>query len=268
MVAWQARDWIMWRLSLDKLEPVALGGVRRVFRHPDDPALLVKVIRPDVVEQKFGSGRKWHKSLPRRYRQYISYLREIREQVALFANGDEHPEFVQRVVGFADTDLGPGLIVAAEFGRDGKLAPTLYDLIVRGRFDAKMRAELERFCADLQASDVMVGDLHPRNLVYAYTPARGDHFVIIDGLGFKTVVPLERAHRFFNRASKRMRIRHMLRNIARLEERLATTQKPSDQAKANGAFEQRRLPVVGLVMMTSSLLHTSDAAVTLVALSI
>lgn len=265
----------MWRLSLDKMEPVALGGVRRVFRHPDDPTLLVKVIRPDIIDQKFGSGRKWHKSLPRRYRQYISYLREIREQIAIFARSNEHPDFVQRVVGFADTDLGPGLIVAAEFGRDGKLAPTLYDQIVRGRFDAKMRADLDRFCAVLQASDVMVGDLHPRNLVYAYTPERGDHFVIIDGLGFKTVVPLERVHRFFNRFSKRTRIRTMLRNIERLETRLVETQQQqqnsggsSAQGRVDGAYALRRLSAVGLVVVMSSLLHKSEAAAAIVASSI
>jgi hypothetical protein len=210
----------MKRLSLSHLSPVAGGVDREIYRHPSDPMALVKVVRNANDRDEFIAARAWYSKLfyrlnVRRYRHLIGFLRELREQIAVAANGENHLVFLQRVMGLVYTDLGAGLVVVAEYGRDGKLALTLADLIRSGTFDAPAEAAFERFIDQLMASDVIVEDINPRNLVYAYSAEAGDHFVLIDGIGFKTLLPLERLHRALNRWSKRSKIKALRARVAR-----------------------------------------------------
>ncbi|MFN3744258.1 MAG: YrbL family protein [Hyphomicrobiaceae bacterium] len=189
-------------LVLKDAEVVASGSSRNVYRHPRDPSLLVKVIRPAAIEERFGSGAPWFKSRRRRYRHLISFLRELREQIAVHALGDGHPPFLQKIVGIVETDLGMGVVVEAVLGRDGDFAPSVAGLIYRGQFDQPTRSKLDRFLEDLVASPVIVSDLHPSNVVLGYTPERGEQFVLIDGIGFKNLIPLNRMSPHINRWGK------------------------------------------------------------------
>lgn len=206
------------QLSLRK--PLASGSTRDVYVHPHDDDLLIKVVRRDAIEKRYGSGRPWYKTT-RRYRHYISYLREIREEIALVAQSERRPDSVQKIVGFADTDLGFGLVVEAAKDRDGNLAPTLPQLIEKGVFDAKVQRDLKSCLDELQASPVILADVHGANLVYAWTAERGDHFVLIDGIGCKTLVPLNRMSRMINDYSKRKRIERLWINLDKLIARTA-----------------------------------------------
>jgi hypothetical protein len=197
----------MEKIRLRDAVPVASGGIRDVYRHPDDPALLIKVVRLSTLDAKFGTGRPWYKLMQRRYRHLISYLREIREHIAQHAMGSEHPYFLQRIVGLAETDLGLGLVVEAAFGRDGKLAPTVLSLLNRGPLDPYVSEKLDRFLQDVVNSTVIIADFHLNNVVYAYSREHGDHFVLIDGVGHKTLIPLERASRHLNRWSNILKTR-------------------------------------------------------------
>jgi hypothetical protein len=192
----------MLMLVLKDAEVVASGSSRNVYRHPHDPSLLVKVIRPAAIEERFGSGAPWYKSRRRRYRHLIPYLREIREQIAVHALGSGHPPFLQKIVGIVETDMGMGFVVEAVLGRDGNFAPTVAGLIYRGQFDRRARAKLDRFLEDLLASPVIVADLNPSNVVLGYTPEHGEHFVLIDGIGFKNLIPLQRMSTHINRWGK------------------------------------------------------------------
>ncbi len=189
-------------LVLKDAEVVAAGHTRNVYRHPDDPSLLVKVIRPSAIEERYGRGAPWYKYKRRRYRHLIAYLREVREHIAVHAIGDRHPPFLQKIVGFVDTDLGLGLVVEAVKARDGSFAPTLADLARQGRVDDAILQKLDVFLNEMIRSPVIVADLNLYNLVYGYTPEGGDHFVLIDGLGHKNIIPLELMSSFINRWSK------------------------------------------------------------------
>jgi hypothetical protein len=126
--------------------------------------------------------------------------------------------FLQRVIGLADTDLGLGLILEAARDRDGNLAPHVAALIESGCFTAKVRADLDAFLAQLLECDVVVSDLNVGNMVYAYQPQIGDHFVLIDGLGNNNILPLKLLSRRISRRSKQKRF---LRLYSRIESRLA-----------------------------------------------
>ena len=209
-------------INLANNTPLASGSTRDVYLHPHDGSLLVKVIRRGAIEERYGRGRPWYKTT-RRYRHFISYLREVREEIALRAQGETHPASLQKIIGFADTDLGFGLVVEAAKDRQGKLAPALPQLIEEGRFDAAARADLETCLNELLASPVILADVHGGNLVYAWSEERGDHFVLIDGIGCKTLIPINRLSRLVNRYSKRRRIARLMINLDKMLAQAAAT---------------------------------------------
>ncbi len=197
--------------------PIATGHMRLVFRHPDDASLLIKVIRPDVIDARWGSGASWYKRR-RRYGRYSSFIRELQEFVAAWSAHGESLHFVQRIVGFAETDLGLGLVLHAVRGRDGNYARPLVDMIVAGEYTPEVAAALEWAIQQLLDCEVVISDPHAGNFVYAFTPEHGDHFVLIDGLGNNNVLPFKFLSRWVNRRSKHGRFDRLRRYIAGLVE--------------------------------------------------
>jgi hypothetical protein len=187
---------------LKDAEIIAAGHTRDVYCHPDDPGLLIKVIRPSAIEARYGRGAPWYKFKRRRYRHLIAYLREVREQIAVHATGGVHPPFLQKIVGFADTDMGMGLVVEAVRAADGTSAPTVAGLAAQGGLDPDRLAALDRFLDEMVNSPVIVADLNPFNVVYGRGKEGADHFVLIDGIGHKNLIPLERMSAAVNRWSK------------------------------------------------------------------
>jgi len=186
------------QLHLDDALRIAKGSKRWVFVHPDDPSLLVKVMRPDVSAHLPVLIR----AARRRYLDFVIAAREFREHRRVNAPDGEPAWFLQKILGVADTNHGRGLVVRAERGRDGNYAKTLRQVAQSGQFGPQASADLAAFLAALQASPVVAGDLQTHNVVYSYSPERGDHFVLIDGIGDKTWVPLQRLSAAFNRMKK------------------------------------------------------------------
>jgi hypothetical protein len=200
-------------LVLKHLQPLAKGNVRLVFEHPETPDLLVKVMRPDLVAARYGEGAAWFRRR-RRHGSYVLFLREIREYVAGYASAGHALSFAQKVCGLVETDLGLGLVTEAARGADGKLAPTVAKLIQVGDFDEAAEAALERFLNGLLESDLVVSDLHERNIVYACGPDGARTFVMIDGLGCSNLLPFKGWFRSVNRRSKEKRVARLRRRIA------------------------------------------------------
>lgn len=203
-------------MKLSHLEPVAVGSQRYVFVHPQNPDLLVKVPTEKYRAHNTGTVGPWHKRFfrsRRRMKHFQVFLREIREHLALRAESPLQSPHVQNLIGFAETDMGNGLVTEAVRDRSGDLAPTLRHLLRSGRFDAVAERQLEIFFAWLLESPLIVGDLTVGNLVYGYRPDIGEHFVLIDGLGEKNLIP-------FNSLSRRLNRRTKLRKIGRVRARI------------------------------------------------
>jgi hypothetical protein len=205
-------------LKLGDLKPIAQGRMRLVFRHPHDSSLLIKVIRPEVIDQRWGTGQPWYKKR-RRYRQYISYIRECEEYIAGCARHGAAIPFAQKIIGFVETDFGLGMIMEAALDQNGNLAPTLRQVARDHSLDGDIRTELEHFVRQIMASDIIIADLNPGNLVRAYTREEGHHFVLIDGLGLSTIMPFKLLSPVLNRFSKRGRVMALWKRIERIRSR-------------------------------------------------
>lgn len=200
-------------IKLKELEPIARGRMRLVYEYPGDPSFLIKVIRPEVINERWGEGQPWYK-MQRRYGHYISYMREIGEYVATYAKYGRSLDFIQRTRGLTETDLGLGLVLDAYRDRNGDLAPSLSNLLDRGQYDAKVEEALQVFIEQILSCDVVIADLHGGNIVYTYSEEKGDHFVMIDGLGLSNIIPFKTMFRSSNHKSK-------LRHVERLRTRMA-----------------------------------------------
>jgi hypothetical protein len=202
-------------IQLNQCTPIASGNNRDVFAHPDDPALLIKTIKPDAYARRAARGARWTTHCFRRYKQYLSFLRECQEHIVSRLHPDGIPDFVHAVVGFVDTDRGLGLVFRAERDRSGAYAKTLANLIAEGLYDEEARQALDRFTCSFLASSVIVTDLGTKNLVYAYDVDHGQHFVLIDGYGEKNFIPINSLFKWFHRRTQRKRVMRLGKAIAR-----------------------------------------------------
>lgn len=200
-------------LSLKDSSPITRGGLRLVYQHPHDPGLLVKVMRPEALAGRYGEkGTWWRRN--RRHGAYILFVREIREFIAgCVAAGKSQPHF-QKIVGLAETDRGLGLVVEAARDPEGNLAPTAAKLIQVGGFDARAKAALEDLKRAILDCQVILADLHERNIVYARMQDGTDRFVMIDGLGSSTILPFKKWFPSINRRSKQKRVERLEKRIA------------------------------------------------------
>jgi len=201
-------------LKLSQREPIAQGAQKLVFRHPDDPRVLVKVVNPRFIERRDRKDRFYQKR--RRIGHHRAFARELLEQLvsraghAGRAGGCPH---IQNILGIVDTDMGTALLVEAVLDEDGALAPTLRDLIREKRFGARHRAALETFIDWVLASNVLINDLSSDNL--AWHPE--GHFVMIDGLGDRAGIPVRSVSQWLNRLYKRRKIRGLREEIQALQ---------------------------------------------------
>lgn len=199
---------------LSGLQPVARGRCRAVYRHPENPRWLIKIIHPGGPPRD-----AWYKA-KRRYGPFLPTLREVKEFLSIHARRPEDSALVENIVGFVQTDLGLGFIVDMLAGPAGEPAPTVATLVRSGGFGPSEGSALDTFFNRLMDSSLIIGDLHLRNVVYAHDGRSGEsRFVLVDGIGDKLFIPLNTMSRTFNRWTKRRRIRRMRHAIDILQAR-------------------------------------------------
>jgi hypothetical protein len=170
-------------------------------------------MRPDFLARRRVNTRWAHRY--KRARILSIFVREISEQLILIGKGENPRLFLERIVGFCDTDLGLGMVVETLRGSDGSLAPSLTAILNDRAFDAAAERDLDCFLAAVLASNITLGGLNPGNILYAVHPEGGQRFVLIDGFGEGALVPLRGMFRVLNRRSKRAQIQRLQQWVAR-----------------------------------------------------
>jgi hypothetical protein len=224
-------------LELTENHFIAKGSHNLVYRHPSNTDLLVKVLGIVKVlgltnaggvvkglDHRFQNS-KWLGNMKlvrsmNRFRLRKAHLREFMELLRIRFHDEfliQPPSFLQEIHGFVDTNYGFAMIVKAEKDREGNYAPTLTTLIKQNKMDDQVKKKLDECYHQLMTYDFIFSDLHPDNLVYAYNEKlKADHFVLIDGIGDKTIVPILRWSRYLRDIKKARSIRklnHMLTEV-------------------------------------------------------
>ncbi len=205
-------------IRLSDKQPIKMGHKRAVYQHPLDPRLLIKIIRPDMFEKRWGDGAPWYK-FKRRSGRYINFRREVGEYICLRAQDRDPSPSIQKISGLVETDLGLGLVVEKLVDERGNLAPTLKTVLMQSGLTSDLKVEIQRLIAELLRTGVILSKLNIRNVLLAYDMEHGRRLVIIDGMGSKSLIPIFAISKLANAYNTRRLARQM---EAHIQERLKT----------------------------------------------
>lgn len=199
-------------IDLSHSEPFASGGNRLCFRHPQDPNLCVKVMRPGRTAELLARA-PWYKRW-RGEKYFDDNLRELEGysqralQRPLYHQGEVLWRHLPRWYGIQETSLGPGAVTDMIFDSEGEPAPTLRQYLNRHGLDRAVRASLQRFADWLLQHRVLTKNLIAHNLVLR--EERGQlELYLIDGLGSAAALPLPEISNYFAERYIRRRIERM-----------------------------------------------------------
>ena len=188
------------------------GRHRVIFRHPDNPDLIIKIVRPKWAEkyEHYSSLKKRFKPL----RENVYNVYEFLETIRLNFDANLRTPHILTTLGLVRTDLGWGMVCEIEKDKDGLPAKTVSDL---GKNIKNYIPELKTLNTWAQESPVVLTSFHVDNLVLSW---RDDHyeFVMIDGLGERNILRLRTYIRSLNRRENMKRLHKMLRDLALYDE--------------------------------------------------
>lgn len=202
-------------ISLEGARPIAAGGRRYIFEHPENPDLLIKVMRADNLQHRWFDA-PWYRRLARTG-PYVSYMREFKEYLSSRRYSDG-PSPIARIVGLIDTDLGLGLVAEKVTGADGGMAPSLEAMVLDQGMTPAIMSLVNRLFDEVLRHYVIVNDLHAANVVYGTDSRGGPRLVIVDGFGEKNVLPLNSMSRRHNARRTRLKFDRLRAQLAAIEQ--------------------------------------------------
>jgi hypothetical protein len=177
------------RLRLDGAVPIARGGHRTVYPHPDDPGLCVKVLHEPwrLISRRLNDPLRHLR--PRRH--FDENRGELHELARLKRRlGPLLTTHFPAAHGLVETDLGEGLVVDRILDADGRTALTLKNHLWLYGLEPDCKAALDDFWRFLLMHRVMVRDPHPHNIVVQHRGGGGGlRIVMIDGFGSSDLLP-------------------------------------------------------------------------------
>jgi hypothetical protein len=198
-------------IELKGARPLVSGAYRDIYQHPLDDDLLIKVIKPLVVE-RHAARANWYRAAYG-VGHYKSLLREIEEYFVLHRRGQHHLPYIQRFSGIVETDLGLGAVVGKVRGRDGNLAPTLTSIVIARGMSEALGSMIRALHDDVVREHIVFGDISANNIVEADDAQHGHRLVIIDGLSDQLWLPVNSLSRWFNRVYCDRRFSRMMREL-------------------------------------------------------
>lgn len=188
-------------LDLDTLDPIASGSERRIYQHPHEPALLVKVVDESLraADAKRRPLKHWHKRFQREgaYRNHIAEIAEYTAASSLWAGRWKVP--LARILGLIQTSQGLGLLVEKISDGRGGLAPTVEQIVRERGLDAALTRQLDFFFDALADAHIVVNDFSPRNIVRGENSDGEAGLYLVDGFGSKQAIPLFALSKTLNR---------------------------------------------------------------------
>jgi len=178
-------------------EKIGSGNDRECWRHPANPALCVKVAKPEQERVQNEIDYHYGRLLARR--------------------GIATPHLT-RVHGWVRTNRGRGLVVDLVCQPDGSPAPTLFEALRDGLIDRRQAVELVNEAFDwLVENDIILADFGPDNFLVRRLSKGGFRLVFVDGLGARHFGMRYWARRTFGFLAHRKSDEFRRRTLALLE---------------------------------------------------
>lgn len=174
---------------------ITQGTGRRIYMHPDRADVVIKLHKPFRPKPL-----AWLHTLLRRNRRRFGPLMhsfvEVDEIAAVVGRTGHVPTFATQFLGFIDTNLGAGAMFEAVITTDGNLAPNLEDHAQATAYDPAIVAAIDQLWDDVFQSGMVVSDPSLRNAIPVANGPHGYSLILIDGLGERTLIPIQSLSRF------------------------------------------------------------------------
>lgn len=199
-------------INLDHQPPFAAGYNRTCYRHPGDPQLCLKVLRPENIEARF-ARQPWYKKLLGRDR--INDNRQeiiAHRQIKGLPDPEQAWRHLPRFHGSVDTTLGPANVSELITEADGGPGITLERYLETNGRTPDIERAIAQFTDWLRQTGLLTRNLLPHNLVVARRDQQLTLY-LVDGLG-APAVPTQLA------AVPAYRRRYIERKLARFQQRI------------------------------------------------
>ncbi|MFL1454323.1 YrbL family protein [Marinobacter sp. GN3S48] len=174
-------------IDLSRATPFASGANRHCFRHPDNPRLCLKVLRPENIEARFQRQPLAKKLLGKKRIDDNAQELKAHHQSAirqLLAQGQAETvwQHLPRFHGAVQTSLGSANVSELLLDDHDQPAETLEHYLQRQGFDQPIQEAVGRFCDWLLDTGILTRNLLPHNLVVVESERRAELY-LVDGLG-------------------------------------------------------------------------------------
>jgi len=184
-------------ITLTDADYIASGVERDVYRHPNDPAKILKVMRG----QEGGNTRLTFRDISTRLFPNVR-LRLIRKEHAEYIRLRlRYPDLALPIAyqyGFAQTDKGLATVSEGVWGADGNIGQTLRQRIKAKSFDEADLVAINTLIAQFFDLGIRAGDMKPHNLVFGQRDGTYQ-CVLVDGLGDIHALPVRSLGDWANR---------------------------------------------------------------------
>lgn len=223
-------------IDLDLCDRIGGGQSNYVYELPSLPGILIKTVRPDIID-----GRGFNKRANRIRRKrllgvYTGLARELKEFLVHLRRQRGMPGKLPfaRPYGFVQTSQGLGFMVERISDRAGRLAPTLRDLRNRGAVGAVQMRALNEFFDRCKRDHVVLGDVHDQNIVFTDARDGEPEFVCVDGLGEKAAIPVHAMSSYLNGRRIERQRKCLLEGIGTAERQAVAGADKAEMAQAAG----------------------------------
>lgn len=155
------------RLSLADATPIGMGNRRKVFVHPENPSLCIKIARKDHIRRGLDRRGGLYRLMPTRWRDDNWLEARAYQQTALRDDASPNWQYVSRLHGWQPTDMGDGLVFDYYHTPQGTPAPSLEALLQSGPCSADLERALADLADFLAATDLWMRHPGPANIVWA-----------------------------------------------------------------------------------------------------
>jgi len=169
---------------------IAQGKGRKVFRHPDDPRVIIKIQKP-LKQKSYPRLRNLFRPMRRRFEAVVMSWVEVDECAAMIARKQAVPSFYTQFRGFVMTTQGLGCLFDAARTPDGDIAPTLRRFAQLHGAQPHVDQAIDQLWDEIEAYRAVVWDPQLDNVLVTGTLQDGLSLRLVDGLGERTFIKMQ-----------------------------------------------------------------------------
>lgn len=184
-------------LQLADAEPIGMGNRRRVFQHPDNPDLCIKIARTEHIRAQMDARGPVYRLMPTRWRDDNWLEARAYQQAVLLLSDERIWAHLPKLYGWQNTDIGAGLVFDYYCDAAGQPAPTLRRALQENGLTNGLGDALQDLNAYIRTAGIWMRHPNVDNVVLA----QDGRLKLIDCLGTYNMhvlryIPILRTHRY------------------------------------------------------------------------